>query len=1172
MKKIFTVLLAALMTVTCMTVCIPAAAQGADSDEGFLFSFNYAEKVNGIVDKKNTAELEKTELDGKKVLKVIPDSVNALDTKLRLDCYSLAIPAKDIESARFMTIEYKYDAPEQYKLAEKMKVSLYSNGNALKSSFSVNSMESIKSGEWTTAVFDVSKIGEVIDTTAGNIFKQFHFFPYGEGANPANMSDEQVMYIGDVSFWSLNPDKNTEYTVTFRKGHPEASGEDPDTLILKRGQKYTLPEHGYQIEKAEFLGWKYSEDNQLYMPGTEFTAIDNNVNFTAEFDSKAATAEYKALLFADYHGGSVDKKDNLIVTTEMFQEKNVVKAVPNPTGIDAAKIMAVDGYRYNTAEIDLGIYKHFAVTYYLDGELPKNANFSAVILPNGGALTKSFVAQSAQNLNSGRWDFATFDLSGIEENLTPGLTSHILKHIQLRVFNGLNATDLTGNEALYIHNIMFFKDKPDLEAHESYMKGYEGGIFNPGGNMTRAEAATIIARLAAGNDELVPTDKTTAFTDVPADQWYYKYISYVESLGYLRSYSGVFEPNKAITRAEFVELVYNMELLSDNGKNGTFTDVAADHPRAAVISAAGKAGLVNGYDNGNGTFSFKPDNTITRAEVVTVINNACGRSITAGEISDDVKYFFTDVSKDFWAYPDIVEATLPHVEDSNGWVFAMVSPLTLFAMDNSTLDYAAGEAKVKETDALAEQRKTEILATPTSVEVTGTKYYVSNNGNDNNDGKSPETAWKTIAKVNSYKPHLNPGDGIFFERGGLWRERLTGVTGITYSAYGEGEKPKIYGSPENGADASMWTLMEGTANIWVYKNELLDVGGIICDAGKVVGLKEVPDLIGDKYFVRGTRQTEEFDIITELSENYEFFSDVRAASALATTKGKLYFRCDEGNPGELFEQIEFNIKGNAISNGNATDTHYDNLCIMYTGTHGIGSGTTKNLTVTNCEIGWIGGTIHSYSEGVASRLGNGVEIFGGCDGYLVDNNYIYQCYDAGATHQKRFGNEDISMYNIKYSNNLIEDCIYSIEYFNGESDDGKAIRDGKNFVICDNIMRRAGYGWGNQRPDAHVSAHIKGWSMRNEYDKGTYIIENNIFDRASWKMFQTVATYEAWCPVYRNNTYIQVVDGGLAEYKSMNISYDCYAPMTIKADLGDDGADVYFLPESYKHQGFLIRG
>ena len=52
----------------------------------------------------------------------------------------------------------------------------------------------------------------------------------------------------------------------------------------------------------------------------------------------------------------------------------------------------------------------------------------------------------------------------------------------------------------------------------------------------------------------------------------------------------------------------------------------------------------------------------------------------------------------------------------------------------------------------------------------GASYYVSNLGSDLNSGTSPSSPWQTIAHVNAQS--FNPGDSIFFEAGGLWREQL----------------------------------------------------------------------------------------------------------------------------------------------------------------------------------------------------------------------------------------------------------------------------------------------------------------------------------------------------------------------------------------------------------------
>ena len=80
-----------------------------------------------------------------------------------------------------------------------------------------------------------------------------------------------------------------------------------------------------------------------------------------------------------------------------------------------------------------------------------------------------------------------------------------------------------------------------------------------------------------------------------------------------------------------------------------------------------------------------------------------------------------------------------------------------------------------------------------------TTYYVdATNGHDNNAGNSPQTAWKTIAKVNS--SGFNPGDSILFKTGEEWREQLTvpssgsSSTPIRLGAYGAGHNPIISGA------------------------------------------------------------------------------------------------------------------------------------------------------------------------------------------------------------------------------------------------------------------------------------------------------------------------------------------------------------------------------------------
>ncbi len=187
-----------------------------------------------------------------------------------------------------------------------------------------------------------------------------------------------------------------------------------------------------------------------------------------------------------------------------------------------------------------------------------------------------------------------------------------------------------------------------------FIKGYDNGTtFKPDGNMTRAEACTIIMRLLTA-EEGIKGKYTSKFTDVKQGAWYYDAIAYLENKGYLNSYSGEFKPDQKITRAEFVELVYNMGVIPEADNEVYFSDVPKSHPRYEPIMAAAKAGIVNGKTRA----TFDPDGDIKRSEVVKVICLALGRTpVVEGLLEVDG---FKDVSTTHWAYPYIIEASYRH--------------------------------------------------------------------------------------------------------------------------------------------------------------------------------------------------------------------------------------------------------------------------------------------------------------------------------------------------------------------------------------------------------------------------------------------------------------------------------------------------------------------------------
>ena len=489
----------------------------------------------------------------------------------------------------------------------------------------------------------------------------------------------------------------------------------------------------------------------------------------------------------------------------------------------------------------------------------------------------------------------------------------------------------------------------------------------------------------------------------------------------------------------------------------------------------------------------------------------------------------------------------------------------------------------EEFEQFCAERKEKILHSADEVAIRGTTYYVRADGCDENDGLSDATAWKTLQKVS--QAELQEGDGVRFRRGDIFRGFLVAQQGVTYCAYGEGEKPRIYGWDKDLADSALWTCVDEEHHIWKLNEDILDSGTLVFNDGEAHSRKLIPTYTREGTFVCRDDESRPFDMAKEMTRDLDLFCRYEGEMETRPSKGEdfpvpkmngesfgeLYLRCDKGNPGEVFDSIEALPCRNMIQVGIKANVTLDNLCLRYAGAHavGAGGGHVVGLHVTNCEIGWIGGVIQNYlgldpnypegGRGTVTRFGNGVEIYGGCEDYRVENCWIYQIYDAGITHQITARSQRI-MENIRYRGNLLEYCVYSIEYFLetiGET--GSYMRD---IVMEDNIMRMSGYGWGQQRHNYHTPAHIKGWSFDNK--ASDFIIRNNYFDRAGYRMLHTVAREEESCPVYDGNTYIQTLGGtigkrgGNAAGEPEDRIFDENAAETIRTVFGDAHAKVYF--------------
>lgn len=192
--------------------------------------------------------------------------------------------------------------------------------------------------------------------------------------------------------------------------------------------------------------------------------------------------------------------------------------------------------------------------------------------------------------------------------------------------------------------------------HFAYVIGYPDGTVHPNCQITRAEVATIFFRLL--RDEVRDGAFTTSntYSDVAYGKWYNNPISTMSALGIITGYpDGTFKPNKPITRAEFAAIAARFDE-TQSGKSATFSDVIG-HWAAKEIGIAYYNDWIKGYPDG----TFKPDQNITRAEAMTLINRVLERKPESpADLLTNMNKWTDNMDTSKWYYLDVQEATNSH--------------------------------------------------------------------------------------------------------------------------------------------------------------------------------------------------------------------------------------------------------------------------------------------------------------------------------------------------------------------------------------------------------------------------------------------------------------------------------------------------------------------------------
>lgn len=199
------------------------------------------------------------------------------------------------------------------------------------------------------------------------------------------------------------------------------------------------------------------------------------------------------------------------------------------------------------------------------------------------------------------------------------------------------------------------KPSLDTEDHYAYIVGMPDGLVHPEAEITRAEVATIFYRLLTEESRKELWTKENPYSDVAANDWYNVAVSVMSNGGVIHGYpDGTFKGGGSITRAEFATIAAQF-LSSKYVGSDRFTDING-HWAAEYINRAAAEGWIAGYPDG----TFRPDQNITRAEAMTLVNAVLGRTPDKDHLLRNMIEWPDNMVESKWYYAQVQEATNSH--------------------------------------------------------------------------------------------------------------------------------------------------------------------------------------------------------------------------------------------------------------------------------------------------------------------------------------------------------------------------------------------------------------------------------------------------------------------------------------------------------------------------------
>ena len=296
------------------------------------------------------------------------------------------------------------------------------------------------------------------------------------------------------------------------------------------------------------------------------------------------------------------------------------------------------------------------VTYEVTGDIPSDAGDPPA--PAKVKMSGSYTVAPAQTTSQSRYTFSGWRINGVGDVVTE--IKDIQQNVNLvGVWSYRSSGGSSGGGGGRKPTVDIPDDVPtglNGDDHFAYIVGYPDGNVKPGGNITRAEVATIFFRLLTEDVRTANSTQSNSLSDVSRGQWFNHAISTLSSMGIVKGNpDGTFDPDAPITRAEFAAIAARFD---DKNTNNTsnFSDIASHWAKDEIGVAANK-GWINGYPDS----TFRPDQYITRAEAMTLVNRVLNRLPEKSEdLLDDMIKWPDNADASVWYYLAVQEATNSH--------------------------------------------------------------------------------------------------------------------------------------------------------------------------------------------------------------------------------------------------------------------------------------------------------------------------------------------------------------------------------------------------------------------------------------------------------------------------------------------------------------------------------